>query len=94
MEKNPVSPGHILFAKAQPLPQSSGHGSSGKKPNRDDGVGAMAGTLLRTATRFLSGSVTTRGAAAVLTAIGAAAPLTMVRAQTPAPTELPPVTVI
>ncbi|MGY4477181.1 TonB-dependent receptor domain-containing protein [Bradyrhizobium sp. USDA 3364] len=53
----------------------------------------MAGTLLRTATRFLSSSVYTRGAAAVLTAIGAAAPLT-VAAQTPAPTELPPVNVI
>lgn len=56
----------------------------------------MAGALLRTATRFLSSSVHTRGAAAVLTAIGAAAPLTVVYAQTPAPapTELPPVTVI
>lgn len=54
----------------------------------------MAGTLLRSATRFLSCSVYTRGAAAVLTAIGAAAPLTTLQAQTPAPAELPPVNVI
>ncbi|WP_283807277.1 TonB-dependent receptor [Bradyrhizobium sp. UFLA03-84] len=53
----------------------------------------MAGALLRAATRFLSSSVYTRGAAAVLTAIGAAAPLAA-GAQTPAPAELPPVTVI
>lgn len=54
----------------------------------------MADTLLRAATRFLSSSVHTRSAVAVLTAIGAAAPLTAVYAQTPAPAELPPVTVI
>jgi len=40
--------------------------------NRDLGVGAMAGTLLRAASRFSSSSVYTRGAAAVLTAIGSA----------------------
>ena len=53
----------------------------------------MAGTL-QVATRFSLSSAHTRGAAAVLTAIGVVAPLTAVYAQTPAPTELPPVTVI
>lgn len=53
----------------------------------------MAGTL-QVATRFLLSSAHTHGAAAVLAAIGVAAPLTAVYAQTPAPTELPPVTVI
>ncbi|MHC2436046.1 TonB-dependent receptor [Bradyrhizobium sp. USDA 4451] len=54
----------------------------------------MAGTVLRTATRFLSESAAARGAAAILTAIGAVAPLTIAHAQAPAPAELPPVNVI
>jgi iron complex outermembrane recepter protein len=56
----------------------------------------MVGALLRAATRFLSSSVYTHGAAAALAVIGSALPSTVLHAQTadPVPTELPPVNVI
>ena len=71
-------------------------GSLGTMTNRDNRVGAMAGTLLRTPTRYLFSFPHTREAAAVLVAIGTVAVPTSVRAQATAPaaTELPPITVI